>query len=72
MSEERVDLIEKYRNLQFILHLDQLIGREWVIVFLSNLIYEDPDSFLKEKLKLFKEANKESGKSMIKKYSYLS
>ena len=45
-----MDPLEKYRNIQFLLHLSGLIGREGMMWFINNYLPFDPDLFLKEKL----------------------
>ena len=45
-----IDPLEKYRNIQFLLHLSKLIGRENMMWFINNYLPFDPDLFLKEKL----------------------
>ena len=48
--EQDGDPIEKYRNVQFLLHLDHLFGRQAALVFLNSFIYEAPDLFVTENL----------------------
>ena len=40
------DPVEKYRNVQFILHLDRLFGRQAALLFLNSFIYEAPELFI--------------------------
>lgn len=51
LDVEVYDPIDKYRNVQFLLHLLKLLGKEQVIFFLTNFIYDDPDLFLRENLR---------------------
>lgn len=46
------DPLEKYRNVQFLLHLTKLIGQKDALVFLFEFYLDNPDIFLKEKIKL--------------------
>jgi hypothetical protein len=41
------DPIEKYRNVQFLLHMLKLFGYEKVMLFLTNFIYDEPELFIK-------------------------
>ena len=47
-----IDPLEKYRNIQFLLHLEKLIGQERMVWFINNYLPFDPDLFLMEKLPL--------------------
>jgi hypothetical protein len=44
------DPLEKYRNIQFLLHLERLIGREGLEHFLKDYYLDEPDLFLKHRL----------------------
>lgn len=46
------DPLEKYRNAQFLLHLAKLIGVKDVMIFLYEFYMDNPDIFLKEKIKI--------------------
>jgi hypothetical protein len=41
------DPLEKYRNIQFLLHLEKLISREGVERFLREYYLDEPDLFLR-------------------------
>lgn len=47
ISIETFDQIDKYRNVQFLLHMCQLFGLEKVMLFLTNFIYDDSELFIK-------------------------
>ena len=38
---ETFDPIDKYRNVQFLLHMFKLFGPEKTILFLTNFIYDE-------------------------------
>ena len=44
------DPLEKYRNIQFLLHLEHVIGREGVELFLRDYYLDEPDLFLRERV----------------------
>ncbi len=46
------DPLEKYRNVQFLLHLVKIIGQKDALVFLFEFYLDNPDIFLKEKIKM--------------------
>lgn len=54
LAVEVYDPVDKYRNVQFILHLYKLFGMEKVMLFLTNFIYDDPEFFIRELLKQYK------------------
>lgn len=51
---EVYDPVDKYRNIQFLLHLYKLFGMENVLIFLNDFIYDDPELFIKDLLKQYK------------------
>jgi hypothetical protein len=40
------DTLDKYRNIQFLLHLSKLIGLENLLIFLNDFYLDNPDLFL--------------------------
>ena len=54
MEIEDGDPVDKYRNIQFLLHMDKLFGREAVLVFLNHFIYEAPELFISENLQQYR------------------
>ena len=48
-----VDILDKYRNIQFLLHLVKVLGLNNVMIFLTDWV-EDPDLYLSEMLKQYK------------------
>lgn len=52
LSIDPRDPLEKYRNVQFLLHLAKLIGVQDVMIFLYEFYMDNPEIFLNEKIKL--------------------
>lgn len=50
LSIETLDPIDKYRNIQFLLHMYKLFGLERLLLFLNSFIYDDPELFITENL----------------------
>lgn len=42
LSIDTYDPLEKYRNVQFLLHMYKLFGLERVLLFLNSFIFDDP------------------------------
>jgi hypothetical protein len=53
------DPLEKYRNIQFLLHLEQVTGREGVELFLKDFYLDEPDLFLRDRLRTAEKIEKE-------------
>lgn len=69
---EVYDPVDKYRNVQFLLHLYKLFGMENVLIFLNNFIYDAPELFIKDLLKQYKRRENIDQKQLQRGYPYFS